>query len=113
MSAYLDFVAAKAVAAPKQGLALDIGNINPLLHRHQPVLVKWLVEGGRRALFANFGLGKTMIQLEVMRLVRDAVAEQSSYVGSGGPICLIIIPLTGVFLKLIFYKQKKILFRSF
>ena len=48
MIPYLDFVAAKAVAAPKLGLSLDTGTVNPLLHRHQPVLVEWLVEGGRR-----------------------------------------------------------------
>jgi len=85
-SAYLEFVAAKAVEAPKHGVALDAGAINPILHRHQPALVKWLVEGGRRALFASFGLGKTMIQLEAMRLVREAV----------GGVCLIVIPLTVV-----------------
>lgn len=93
---YLDFVAAKAVAAPKRGLSIETGEVNALLHRHQPVLVKWMVEGGRRALFANFGLGKTMIQLEVMRLVREAVMAQSRYEGAGGPVCLIIIPLTVV-----------------
>jgi hypothetical protein len=46
------------------------------------VLVKWLVEGGRRALFANFGLGKTMIQLEAMRLGLEA-RPPSEY--DGGP----------------------------
>ncbi|HEV7658811.1 MAG TPA: DNA methyltransferase [Allosphingosinicella sp.] len=93
---YLDFVKAKAVRAPELGLPVAIGDVHPLLHRHQPVLVKWLVEGGRRALFANFGLGKTMIQLEAMRLVLEAVREQSSYEGAGSPICLIVIPLTVV-----------------
>lgn len=90
MSDYLDFIAAKAVAAPKEGLPMAIGDVNPILHRHQPVLVQWLVEGGRRALFANFGLGKTMIQLEVMRLV----AEASQRRDGKWPVCLIIIPLT-------------------
>lgn len=95
-ASYLDFIAAKAVSAPKQGFALDVGQINPLLHRHQPVLVKWLVEGGRRALFANFGLGKTMIQLETMRIVGAAVAARRDYEGGGYPVCLIVIPLTVV-----------------
>jgi hypothetical protein len=83
---YLDFVRAKAVKAPELGLPVAAGAVNAILHRHQPVLVKWLVEGGRRALFANFGLGKTMIQLEAMRLIREAT----------GGICLVIIPLTVV-----------------
>lgn len=92
MNAYLDFVAAKAVAAPKQGFSIEAGAVHPLLHRHQPVLVKWLVEGGRRALFANFGLGKTMIQLEAMRLVAEAVQRRDG----AWPVCLIVIPLTVV-----------------
>jgi hypothetical protein len=70
---YLDFIRAKAVSAPELGLPCDVADVHPLLHRHQPVLVKWLVEGGRRALFANFGLGKTFIQLEAMRLVKRQV----------------------------------------
>lgn len=89
---YLDFVKAKAVRAPELGLPVAIGDVHPLLHRHQPVLVKWLVEGGRRALFANFGLGKTMIQLEAMRLL----AEQIERGEARWPLCLIVIPLTVV-----------------
>jgi hypothetical protein len=84
---YLDFVRAKAVSAPELGLPCAIGDVHPLLHRHQPVLVKWLVEGGRRALFANFGLGKTMIQLEALRLVKAQVPDA---------VALIVIPLTVV-----------------
>lgn len=96
VGSYLDFVRAKALAAPEQGFpTVPLGAVNPLLHRHQPVLVKWMVEGGRRALFANFGLGKTFIQLEVMRLVRAGMlAERVER--DGAPICLIIIPLTVV-----------------
>jgi hypothetical protein len=93
---YLDFVKAKAVRAPELGLPVALDQVHPMLHRHQPVLVKWLVEGGRRALFANFGLGKTMIQLEAMRLVREALLAQSRYEGGAGPVCLIVIPLTVV-----------------
>lgn len=100
---YETFVRAKAVQAPELGLPVAAGAVHPLLHRHQPVLVKWLVEGGRRALFANFGLGKTMIQLEAMRLGRDAVLRDASSTGSADPqdergaaVCLIVIPLTVV-----------------
>jgi SNF2 family DNA or RNA helicase len=84
---YLEFVRAKAVYAPELGLPCRVEDVHPLLHRHQPVLVQWLVEGGRRALFANFGLGKTMIQLEAMRLVKRQVPDA---------VVLIVIPLTVV-----------------
>ena len=41
-----------------------------LLKPHERAdLVCWAVHGGRRAVFAAFGLGKTMIQLETIRLI--------------------------------------------
>jgi hypothetical protein len=83
---YLDFVRAKIVEAPKLGLPIEAAAISPVLIRHQPVLVKWMAEGGRRALFANFGLGKTLIQLDLMRLIHQSTAGT----------CLIVIPLTVV-----------------
>lgn len=32
---------------------------------HQRDIVHWAISGGRRAIFASFGLGKTMMQLEI------------------------------------------------
>lgn len=68
---YLDFIRSKIPAAPKLGVAVAPGAISPVLIRHQPDIVRWAVEGGRRAIFANFGLGKTLIQLEIMRLLGE------------------------------------------
>ena len=67
--AYLDFLRAKIVVAPSFGAPVDAGDVSPVLIRHQPDIVRWAVQGGRRAVFANFGLGKTLIQLEIMRLL--------------------------------------------
>ena len=39
------------------------------LKPHQKIAVKWAIAGGRRAIFANFGLGKTVIQLEILHLI--------------------------------------------
>ena len=36
---------------------------------HQRDIVQWAVKGGRRAIFASFGLGKSIMQLEIMRLI--------------------------------------------
>ncbi len=36
---------------------------------HQADIVKWAVKGGRRAIFARYGLGKSVMQLEVLRLI--------------------------------------------
>jgi len=95
-ASYEDFIRAKIVEAPRLGIPIDPAAISPVLHRHQPVLVKWMAEGGRRALFANFGLGKTLIQLELMRLIREHLVAASHYEGGGSPVCLIVVPLTVV-----------------
>ena len=68
MKTYLDFIRAKADFEKSYGQPVDLADINPLLKPHQRDVVAWAVEGGRRALFEKFGLGKTMQQLEIMRL---------------------------------------------
>ena len=59
------------------------GPVNPILKGHQAQIVQWAVRGGRRAIFAAFGLGKSVMQLEVLRLI---LAEK-------GGRALIIAPL--------------------
>lgn len=68
MTDYLDFLTAKAAIAPSHGHPIDTADINPILKPHQAALVKWAVAGGRRAIFAAFGLGKSIMQLETLRL---------------------------------------------
>lgn len=64
---YDDFLKSKIRIAQKEGMDLDISEINPNLKPHNKLMVKWLVEGGRRACFASFGLHKTVTQLEAIR----------------------------------------------
>ena len=66
---YRDFLKAKAVVTPDRGFRIGLDAIHPLLKPHQKLLVQWAVAGGRRAIFAKFGLGKSMMQLETLRLV--------------------------------------------
>lgn len=66
---YTDFLAAKADLTGSYGMAIDPADVHPILKPHQRDLVVWAVEGGRRAIFAAFGLGKSVIQLEVLRLL--------------------------------------------
>jgi DNA modification methylase len=68
---YLDFLKAKIARAASFGFEISESEINPILKPHQRSIVKWMVEGGRRACFAAFGLGKTVIQLEAVRITRD------------------------------------------
>lgn len=66
---YLDFLRAKVALAPMDGFDVDLNEINPILKQHQKLMVQWALRGGRRALFASFGLGKTVVQLEIVRLI--------------------------------------------
>jgi hypothetical protein len=66
---YTEFLQAKASLAVESGLDCGPSEVHPLLKPHQRDTVVWAVRGGRRAVFASFGLGKTLIQLEIVRLV--------------------------------------------
>lgn len=81
---YRAFLAAKADLAPSTGLDCDPSEVHPLLKPHQRMAVAWAVRGGRRALFEAFGLGKTMQQLEIVRLILAKL---------GGGRGLIMLPL--------------------
>lgn len=66
---YEEFVAAKTAVSQEWGVPVEPGEIHPTLKPHQRDIVEWAARGGRRAIFASFGLGKTVIQLEILRLV--------------------------------------------
>jgi DNA modification methylase len=57
------------VIAQKSGVAIDAEEISAVLKPHQRDAVMWAVQGGRRAIFAAFGLGKTVMQLEWCRII--------------------------------------------
>jgi DNA modification methylase len=71
MSAYQDFLERKVCVAPSYGFGVDQSLVNPRMKPHCQAIVPWLLEGGRRALFASFGLHKTVIQLEAVRLAAE------------------------------------------
>jgi DNA modification methylase len=82
---YEEFLASKAQIATSAGfLDVSADDVNPILKPHQRDAVAWAVRGGRRALFESFGLGKTLQQLEILRLVLERL---------GGGRGLIICPL--------------------
>ncbi|MGQ5356471.1 DNA methyltransferase [Xanthomonas arboricola pv. corylina] len=56
--------------APSLGFDVSPDDVHPMLKPHQRDSVVWACSGGRRALFQRFGLGKSMQQLEIMRLAR-------------------------------------------
>jgi DNA modification methylase len=86
LAAYRRFLEAKRATAPVYGFA-DVAPdaVHPLCKPHQRDIIRWAVRGGRRAIFAKFGLGKSIMQLETLRLVLAHVDP--------GAIALIIAPL--------------------
>ncbi|WP_222871139.1 helicase-related protein [Nonomuraea sp. PA05] len=81
---YTDFLAGKASLAEPAGFTTEPVEVHPILKPHQRDIVVWAVRGGRRAVFAAFGLGKSVMQLEILRL---------TLAHSGGARALIVCPL--------------------
>lgn len=83
MLSYEDFLKGKIRLADFGGFEVSDDEINPILKPHQRDIVKWAVRGGNRAIFAAFGLGKSVMQIETVRLIQKY---------AGGPV-LIVAPL--------------------
>jgi DNA modification methylase len=83
MVSYEDFLRAKVLSTPDIGIDITDADINPILKPHQRAIVKWAVKRGRAAIFAAFGLGKSVMQLEITRLLGEKL----------GGRCLIVAPL--------------------
>jgi hypothetical protein len=66
---YGDFLADKVDFRRDYGFEVGEDEINLNLKPHQAAIVRWAVAGGRRALFEKFGLGKSVQQLEILRLI--------------------------------------------
>lgn len=80
---YSSFLKEKIKLAAVSGLHVEACEVNPILKPHQRDIVLWAVRGGKRAIFAAFGLGKSVIQIEILRLVTEKAG------GRG----LIVLPL--------------------
>ena len=68
---YREFLERKVKLAPDMGFAVAPEDIHPMLKPHQRDAVRWACSGGRRALFERFGLGKSVQQIEILRLARQ------------------------------------------
>jgi superfamily II DNA or RNA helicase len=68
---YEQFLARKASRIEKPGPVLRPDALHQLLHPWQNELVRWAARTGRAAIWADTGLGKTVMQLEWARLIRQ------------------------------------------
>lgn len=69
MSDYAAFLAAKSRRVHETGPTIDPEAIHPMLHDWQGELVIWAAKTGRAAIWADTGLGKTVMQVEWLRHV--------------------------------------------
>lgn len=68
---YKEFLESKIELAQDSGFEVNPTDINKALKPHQRDAVIWALKGGRRALFENFGLGKTIQEIEFCKQVID------------------------------------------
>ena len=61
---YKEFLENKIDIAPLSGIEIDPSEIKPGIEAPPSTSVLWALRGGRRGIFARFGLGKTVMQLE-------------------------------------------------
>ena len=66
---YEAFLRAKIKLGERAGFDVTDEEVNPALKDHSRAIVRWAIGGGRRAVFASFGLHKTCIQLECLRII--------------------------------------------
>ncbi|WP_394794848.1 DNA methyltransferase [Armatimonas sp.] len=95
---YDAFIRSKVAVVKELGFKIEAGSVNPIAKGHQAAVVRWAVQGGRRAIFAAFGLGKTLMQLETVRLILESLSSIGEGFGHGGPATcagrgLIVCPL--------------------
>lgn len=82
---YQEFLKTKRFVSQQYGIPLDVSQIHPALFEFQRDIVSWQVKQGRGAIFADVGLGKTImycewarqINLNTLMVVPLAVAMQT------------------------------------
>jgi len=86
---YQDFLKQKQFALVDSGFDIDELELSPMLFDFQKAIVKWSLQRGRSAIFADCGLGKTPMQLEWAKQVLKR--EQAN--GNEDAMILILAPL--------------------
>jgi hypothetical protein len=71
LAEYEEFLGQKVAFERSFGFKVNPFDIHPILLPHQRDIVQWAVQGGRRAIFAKFGLGKSVMQIEILRLILE------------------------------------------
>lgn len=88
---YDAFLGTKAIVNHFPGIDVDLDAISDVLYPFQRSIVRWALRKGMAAIFADCGLGKTLMQLEWARIV----GEHWALIHPADPLpVLIIAPLS-------------------
>lgn len=71
MNDYQAFLTSKKIVVRSTGKEVDTSAISSVLFPFQRDIVKWSIRKGRCAIFADTGLGKTLMQIEWARLIGE------------------------------------------
>ncbi|WP_431785356.1 DNA methyltransferase [Microbacterium maritypicum] len=91
-----EFLREKVAFDRSFGFPVHDDDLSPALKPHQRDIVKWAIRGGRRAIFAKFGLGKSVMQLEVLRQV---ITHPASDVPGGRALIIAPLGVRGEFIR--------------
>lgn len=69
LAEYEEFLGEKVAFEKSFGFRVNPFELHSILKPHQRDIVQWAIAGGRRAIFARFGLGKSVMQLEILRQI--------------------------------------------
>src|SRR5512143_2608997 len=88
---YQEFLNSKTTVAVERGAEFQRDELNPILLPHQGDLALWAARGGNRAIFASFGLGKTLIQIQLAHMIVNRHPKRRN--GRGHSRSLQVCPL--------------------
>ena len=73
MTDYEEFLKTKSRLSESVGVDVDKEDLNPNLFEFQKDIVKWALKKGKAAIFADCGLGKTIMQLEWLNQIHKKI----------------------------------------
>jgi len=70
---YVQFIESKQIIDRPSGITLSVDDLNPAMFPFQHDITRWALARGRAAIFADCGMGKTLMQLEWARHIPGKV----------------------------------------
>jgi len=72
---YKEFLDTKVLKHKEYGFKIERNEINDICFEYQKDIIKWSLLKGKCAVFADTGLGKTIIQIEIARIIHQTTGK--------------------------------------